>query len=244
MASQRNKAREEKSGDYVKLLRLYGMTSTRDEQLATKIMKYEEELHGIIKNTTPPEAPVVSGTIRGMGQTTKPYVTPGMWSTMFSKYTNNTYNGNNTIVYQQYILDVLVKLIKLSAVGTEGLRHLIAWSMFRQLVRYTEPKFLLDKTSGSEACYSNVLQAMKLAVVSPFLQSRVKPEMVSEAERMMKNIMAAFRAALVSSTWLDGKARAITIRKLDKMKYYVGSPGRRLEPDFVEELYGDGFLHI
>ncbi|KAH7986503.1 hypothetical protein HPB49_025937 [Dermacentor silvarum] len=78
MDSQGYMARHRNSGDYVRLLRLYGVSSPRDEQLATRIMKYEESLHGIIKNTTPPVAPVVSGTIRGMGQTTKPYVTPGL----------------------------------------------------------------------------------------------------------------------------------------------------------------------
>ncbi|KAL1487227.1 hypothetical protein MTO96_008172 [Rhipicephalus appendiculatus] len=78
---------------------------------------------------------------------------------------------------------------------------------------------------------------MKLALVSPFLQTIVKPEMVREAKTLFTTIIAAFRKALNASLWLTGKARIIALKKLDKMQQHVGSPGRRLDPAYVEEIY-------
>ncbi|KAL3211849.1 hypothetical protein MRX96_036244 [Rhipicephalus microplus] len=173
---------------------------------------------------------MLSGTIHGMGHTTDPYVSPAKWSTVFSKYTNNIYHGNSTIVYHKYVLEILVDLINHNSVGAEGLRYLIAWSMFRQLVRYTEPTLLLGKKSVSEACYAEIFSVMKLALVSPFLQTVVKPDMVREAKSLLTTIVTAFRKALTSSLWLKGKARIIALKKLDKMQQYVGSPGRYSEP--------------
>ncbi|KAL1460327.1 hypothetical protein MTO96_027563 [Rhipicephalus appendiculatus] len=225
------------SGDYFKLLRFYDAASLDDGGLADKLSTYDDEFHAVIKRRTSADSPMLSGTIRGMGHTTDPYVSPAKWSTMFSKYTNNIYQGNNTIAYQKYVLDILVDLINHQYVGVMGLRYLIAWSMFRQLVRYSEPTLLLDKKTVSEACYGEVREVMKLALVSPFLQTIVKPEMVREAKTLLTTIIAAFQKALTASLWLTGKARIIALKKLYKMQQHVGSPGRRLDPAYVEEIY-------
>ncbi|KAH7956174.1 hypothetical protein HPB52_006655 [Rhipicephalus sanguineus] len=143
---------------------------------------------------------MLSGTIRGLGHMTDPHVTPAKWSTVFAKYTSNTYNGSNTIAYQKYVLDILVDLINHHSVGVEGLRYLIAWSMFRQLVRYTEPTLLLGKKTAREACYDEVLEVMKLAVVSPFLQTTPLPDVLPN------RFFASWRKALSLSRhqqWAD-----------------------------------------
>ncbi|KAL3211847.1 hypothetical protein MRX96_036242 [Rhipicephalus microplus] len=184
-------SKEHRSGVYIQLLRLYGVTSPRDELLAGKIMKYEKEYK---------------------------------WSTMFMTYTNLVYKGNSTIAYQEHVLKVLVKLLKYKAVGNDGLCHLIAWSLLRQLARYTKPESTADQ-NVNHLCYARVLMVMKMAVISPYLR------------------MTSFRSALASSTWLRGTAREAALRKLDHMKYHVGNPsGRRCDAAFVEELYGQIFF--
>ncbi|KAL3206112.1 hypothetical protein MRX96_040387, partial [Rhipicephalus microplus] len=162
-------SKEHRSGVYIQLLRLYGVTSPRDELLAGKIMKYEKELQRIIKRTTPEEDPFQYGTIESMGELTKPYVTSSKWSTMFMTYTNLIYKGNSTIAYQEHVLKVLVKLLKYKAVGNDGLRHLIAWSLLRQLARYTKPESTADQ-NVNHLCYARVLMVMKMAVISPHLR--------------------------------------------------------------------------
>ncbi|XP_075744564.1 neprilysin-1 [Rhipicephalus microplus] len=66
----------------------------------------------------------------------------------------------------------------------------------------------------------------------------VTMQMIRDADAMMAAIVASFRSALASSTWLRGTAREAALRKLDHMKYHVGNPsGRRSDAAFVEELY-------
>ncbi|XP_075744546.1 neprilysin-2-like [Rhipicephalus microplus] len=230
-------SKEHRSGVYIQLLRLYGVTSPRDELLAGKIMKYEKELQRIIKRTTPEEDTFQYGTIESMGELTKPYVTSNKWSTMFMTYTNLVYKGNSTIAYQEHVLKVLVKLLKYKAVGNDGLCHLIAWSLLRQLARYTKPESTADQ-NVNHLCIARVLMVMKMAVISPYLRMTVTMQMIRDAEAMMAAIVASFRSALASSTWLRGTAREAALRKLDHMKYHVGNPsGRRCDAAFVEELY-------
>ncbi|XP_049520996.1 neprilysin-1-like [Dermacentor silvarum] len=54
---------------------------------------------------------------------------------------------------------------------------------------------------------------------------------------MFANIRNVFRDAFNFSTWVKGDVREIAIRKLDRMKSRVGSPGLHLDAAFVEELY-------
>ncbi|KAH6933923.1 hypothetical protein HPB50_018845 [Hyalomma asiaticum] len=230
--------KERKTDDYIHLLRKYGLSSPRDELIAAKIMHFEKEMQRFVRRTTPEAAPYRLGTIESLGEMTKPYVTSEKWSTMFMRYTNLVYNGSSPISYQEYVLEVLVKVLKYQAVGVEGLRHLIAWSLFRQMVPYTEPPPMGDEAT-SHACYLRVLSVMKIAVVSPYLRATVvNLQMTREAEEMMAKVIASFRAILASSEWLRDTAREAALRKIDNMQYHVGNPsGRRYDADFVEQLY-------
>nr|XP_054929724.1 neprilysin-11-like [Dermacentor andersoni] len=230
--------KKKKLDDYIELLGLYGLTSPGDKQLAAKIMEYEKQLERTILKSAPHEGSILHRTISSMGDMTKPYVTAEKWSTIFATYTNQIYSGNDTVVYQEYVLPVLVNLIKSKAVGYTGLRHLITWSMFRQMVQYTEPRYFASKKAMTDACYDSVLKVMKLAAVNPYLRATVTPEMLLEAEEMMLAILTAFRTLLVSSTWLKGTARVAAIRKLFYLQYHIGGPSsRRHDAAHVEELY-------
>ncbi|XP_049271239.1 neprilysin-1-like [Rhipicephalus sanguineus] len=61
--------------------------------------------------------------------------------------------------------------------------------------------------------------------------------MVGEAKNMVDEIRNSYVRALRYSTWLSSEFRQAAIKKIRDMVSYVGSPGRHLEPDFVEELY-------
>ncbi|XP_065289043.1 neprilysin-1-like [Dermacentor albipictus] len=230
--------KKKKLDDYIELLGLYGLTSPGDELLAAKIMEYEKQLERTTLKSTPREASILRVTISSMGEMTKPYVTAEKWSTVFATYTNQIYGGNDTIVYQEDVLPVLVRLIKSKAVGFTGLRYLIAWSLFRQMVQYTEPRYFAPTKSISDTCYDRVLKVMKLAAVNPYLRATVTPEMLLEAEEMLLAILTAFRTLLVSSTWLKSTARVAAMRKLFYLQYHIGGPSsRRHDAAHVEELY-------
>ncbi|KAH7942664.1 hypothetical protein HPB51_028654 [Rhipicephalus microplus] len=95
----------------------------------------------------------------------------------------------------------------------------------------------VEGRSASDACYEHVKKVMNLAVLSPYLQSEVQVHMVEKAKRMVSEIRSTFLKALQYSSSLSINFRVAAIRKLESMKSYVGSPGRRLDPEFVEWIY-------
>ncbi|KAH6933918.1 hypothetical protein HPB50_018840 [Hyalomma asiaticum] len=54
---------------------------------------------------------------------------------------------------------------------------------------------------------------------------------------MVSNIRNAYRLAFEKSSWVVGQDRNISLRKLAGLTTHVGSPGRRLDADYVEQLY-------
>ncbi|XP_075539871.1 uncharacterized protein LOC142574733 [Dermacentor variabilis] len=177
--------------------------------------------------------------ISDMGKKTTPYVTGDEWAAIFSKYTNNIYRGTDKITYKPYVLDVLVKLFK--SMGQQGLRHLIAWSVFRQMVHYTEPTILLRNQTASDVCYKHVQQVMNLALLNRYLSSVVSQKTVDRAAAVVEDVRKAFRKALESSSWVKSQVREVAIRKLNNLKVHVGSPAGRLDTALLETYYVETF---
>ncbi|KAH7957571.1 hypothetical protein HPB52_020283 [Rhipicephalus sanguineus] len=222
------------TNDYAELLKLYGVQPSRDTELAANLVAYEKELEYIIEKHPEKEPKFVS--IDSIaGKFTKPYNARDQWVKAFSKYTNNTYTAVDPVLSQEAAVDVLVAMIKSVTLGEEGLRYLIAWSVYTQLVKYTAPHLLLDTKTAADACYAHADKAMHLALTSPFLQ-KVVPSVLQAVKTMVSGIRNGFREILESS-WVTGNDRSVVLRKLENMKTYVGSPGRRLDPNFVEGLY-------
>ncbi|KAL1487219.1 hypothetical protein MTO96_008164 [Rhipicephalus appendiculatus] len=222
------------TNDYAELLTWYGVQPSRDTELATNLVAYEKELESILKNHPETEPRFVSIDSIPVKFTT-PYNAEDQWVTAFSKYTNNIYQRVDPLLCQEAALNVLVDVLNSESLGEKGLRYLIAWSIYTQLVQYTVPALLLDKKTAAEACYEHTDKAMHLALTSPYLQ-KVTPAILKAVKAMVFDIRSTFRAILDSS-FATGNDRSILLKKLDNMKTYVGSPGRRLEPYFVEDLY-------
>ncbi|KAL1421102.1 hypothetical protein MTO96_023455 [Rhipicephalus appendiculatus] len=142
---------------------------------------------------------------------------------------------SDSIYYREHALQVLVKLFE--SMGEAGLRYLVAWKFYSHLVPFTEPYMFLRGLSPSDACYDHVRKVMNLAILSPFLQSEVPERMVQEAKNMVQELRNSFLKALRSSTWLSHDFRQAAVKKMMNMVSYVGSPGGRLEPEYVEALY-------
>ncbi|XP_049520699.1 neprilysin-3 [Dermacentor silvarum] len=137
---------------------------------------------------------------------------------------------------------VLVKLFESKSMGENGLRYLVAWSIYRQLLTYTVPERLFGKGPVSyqhvkKYCYELVGKVMNRAMKSPYFQSQVPLEMVDQAKRMVTRLRSAFRKSLESSSWFTGRGREVALRKLDNLTTYVGSPDNRLDPVSLEKHY-------
>ncbi|KAL1486929.1 hypothetical protein MTO96_031155 [Rhipicephalus appendiculatus] len=106
-----------------------------------------------------------------------------------------------------------------------------------QLFEFTNQDWFLRGRSASDACYEHVKKVMKLAITSHYFQSVVPPRMVYQTKRMASRIRHAFDKVLQSSSWLSPRLQALATDELINITVYVGSPGRRLDPEYVEEIY-------
>ncbi|KAL1441921.1 hypothetical protein MTO96_031077 [Rhipicephalus appendiculatus] len=219
---------------YANLLRLYGVQPRHDRLLASSIVEYENNFRNIV-NKHGVESPFYVD-IGGLPYFTRPFITRERWVNPISKYTNGTYTAADKIVVEQPGLKVLVDILN-STMGENGLRYLVAWSIYRQLVGYTVPHMLTKGRTASDACYEHASKTMQLALLSSYFQTVVIPSMVEAVKTMLSNIRDALREEFESSSWVTGDDRKLVIRKLAYMSTYVGSAGGRLEHDYLERLY-------
>ncbi|KAH8039431.1 hypothetical protein HPB51_007309 [Rhipicephalus microplus] len=156
---------------YTSLLRRYGVVTRRATELALSIAGYEIELMSIAEAQIHPYAPGIYLAIGNFGAYTAPYVSSDQWASYISKYTKNTYRSRDSMIVQQSVLSLIVQLLKAKSVGEKGLQYLVAWSVFRQLMKYTVPNLLVGRSTKSAACYEHAKKAMRIAVTSPYYQT-------------------------------------------------------------------------
>ncbi|KAH8040464.1 hypothetical protein HPB51_010701 [Rhipicephalus microplus] len=162
---------------------------------------------------------------------------PEQWVTAFSKYTNNTYTETDSIFVKDNDLQILALSLKSKWLGAKGLNYLVAWNVYTRLVNFTLPYEIGQFLKPSEVCYDHTGKAMRLALLSPYLEREASPSAVEEVKKMLSIIRNAFSREFETSSWVVGEDRRIAISKLANLRAFVGSPGQRIAPYFVERLY-------
>ncbi|XP_037529159.1 neprilysin-11-like [Rhipicephalus sanguineus] len=221
---------------YVTALAPYGV-SAQNATLAYKILDYENELIKSLNKHLKAAAVFVIGTIEEMGLTTPPHLEPAQWGEMFSRYTNGVYGGHDKIAYQKELLSALAELLGLPSAGPAGLRCLVAWSLFRQLLPYARPPLDTGGKQTLYSCYNRVGEVMELALTSHYLQSAVNAQAVHKALDVFATVREAFGAAIQNSSWLVGTERSVALRKLANMKVLIGGPEQRWDEPYVDQYY-------
>ncbi|KAL1485046.1 hypothetical protein MTO96_032204 [Rhipicephalus appendiculatus] len=213
-----------------------GVEPGQDSELALKILAYEKELEHIVSEALDLRDWEIIPIFK-LGEYTTPYVTQGEWVTLISKYTNHTYTGLDRIEHGVHSTSIIKKLFRRESVGKVGLQYLVAWSIFRQLVNFTDPYAFRGERTAEDACYELIRNLMNIAINGHHFQSVIPPRMVYQTKRMVSRIRNAFENTLSSSSWITSNIREHAINKLINLTVYVGSPGRQLDPEFVEEIY-------
>ncbi|XP_075744157.1 neprilysin-1-like [Rhipicephalus microplus] len=222
--------------DYAYLFLLSGLRLQDCYVYAGKILGYEEQLRQM-------EEVTVNVTqkqfirIEDLGHHTTPYVTEKQWANYFSKYTEAIYTGSHPIWNFQRSTSIIKELFENEYVGKAGLRYLVIWSIYRQLVKFTDPLQFLGERKADEACFAHVKKVMNLAILSDYFKVAAPTERLNEVRQLVFRIKDAFFEAVHSSSWLTSSARTRLLDKLEEMEVLVGSPGDRLEPEFVERFY-------
>ncbi|KAH7959682.1 hypothetical protein HPB49_013039 [Dermacentor silvarum] len=180
---------------------------------------------------------VHSSRLRRLSSKINKYETEQMWAGPIAKYTKNMYRGNDTIAYRKDVPVFLAKALESKKVGSRGIMCYIAWNLFRQLVKYTDPDKLVKKKNPEDVCYSHASRLMGYAITSPFVHSVVSKKTLMEANEMASNIRKAFHAAFQSSRWMTGSVRETALLKITNMRHHIGAVGALLDGAYVEKYY-------
>ncbi|XP_075746278.1 endothelin-converting enzyme 1-like isoform X2 [Rhipicephalus microplus] len=161
--------------EYYPFVTMYGAKPPLDKQLALKIQRYENRLQAIEVTTITPFEDLTYTPFEKLGESTKPYVTANEWITFFYKYTNGTYTEYDSVMSRPYAIAIIVKLFKSMSVGLKGLRYLVAWTFYRQLVEVTDQYYFLRGKPASDVCYQHVKDVMNLAILTHYFHTEPYP---------------------------------------------------------------------
>ncbi|KAH7973035.1 hypothetical protein HPB52_020753 [Rhipicephalus sanguineus] len=93
------------------------------------------------------------------------------WATYFSKYTEGIYTGEHRIDHYRPSTTIIRKLFEDKDVGKAGLQYLVAWSIYRQLAKFTDPYLMGYFKKEDETCFQVVKDVMRLAILSHYFRN-------------------------------------------------------------------------
>ncbi|KAL3206107.1 hypothetical protein MRX96_040416 [Rhipicephalus microplus] len=175
--------------------------------------------------------------LRDLAHFTTPLADSDQWESMVGTYTNGTYNGGDDIVFNESTTLILQNLV--NSAGPEGLRYLVAWSVFRQGVETALPSRLAAEPNRTleEVCYGHVKSVMETALSSRYLGAVASVDTLRQTQEMVRRITAALRRSLETCHWLEGNSRSVALKKLDRMTANVGYPDELGNETMLEEYY-------
>ncbi|KAL3211109.1 hypothetical protein MRX96_036606 [Rhipicephalus microplus] len=106
-----------------------------------------------------------------------------------------------------------------------------------QIKSYDDQVDYFEYTTYSEAGLEPIRLNSLGNLTEPYITSVIPEDMVEEAKQMVHEIRFSYAKAFLTSTWLSSDFREAAVNKTASMVFYVGSPGRRLDPEFVEAFY-------
>ncbi|KAL3229930.1 hypothetical protein MRX96_048513, partial [Rhipicephalus microplus] len=171
------KAENHGLNDYVLFLAEFGATSSVAYDLATRLRGYENHLEDIANEKRSAERIMDFAQLNAR---TLPYITRVEWNSFLYKYTNNTYKIRDQFRCSPSLGTMLVKLFESKFVGKEGLQYLIAWTLYRQLFKFTNPIWFLEGRRSSDACIKLVKDVMKQPITSHVFQSEPYPDVLPD----------------------------------------------------------------
>ncbi|KAL1486466.1 hypothetical protein MTO96_031373 [Rhipicephalus appendiculatus] len=144
----------------------------------------------------------------------------------------------------EHSTSIIKKLFEDKDVGKVGLQYLVAWSIYRQLAKFTDPYLMRNYRKADEACFLLVKDVMRMAIISNYFWQLIPYSKVTkDATRVGYSIKSAFEKAVGSSSWLSDSVREFFSSKVADIHFKIGSPGHQIIPWFMEKVYGQ-YCHV
>ncbi|XP_049520552.1 membrane metallo-endopeptidase-like 1 [Dermacentor silvarum] len=159
------------------------------------------------------------------------------WDSMIVQYTGGAYNGSDSVTFKQSTALILQNVV--NSVESEGVRYLVAWSIFRQGLEVALPgRQAAESGKTLEAvCYDHVKGVMESALTSRYLLAMVSMHALRETKEMVRRLADTLRRSLEASQWLEGNSRTVALQKLENMAANVGHPAQLDNAAKLEKYY-------
>ncbi|KAH6932807.1 hypothetical protein HPB50_009645 [Hyalomma asiaticum] len=152
----------------------------------------------------------------------------GQWGAYFSKYTNGTYTEHDNIVHFIHSTRIIQKLYENEEVGTDGLRYLVAWGIYRQLAEFTEPYLFRGERSAEDSCYVHVKNVMNLAVINRYFLKGSLPDVP-----LNRTFPSWIKARSISTHYFWTDQSNLLYNEEDVNAYYMPGGGYILVPTAI-----------
>ena len=134
------------------------------------------------------------------------------------------------------------------------IKVLLQWELLRGAKPYLTPEFTEPFMEFNRVLYGNIDTPKREEVVAATIKQRLghplgrlyvekhlTPKSKADAEGLIAQIRAEFRARLQNSAWLSASTRAYAVEKLDKIDIKVGYPDRWIDYSSVDIRRDDYF---
>ncbi|KAH6934191.1 hypothetical protein HPB50_021493 [Hyalomma asiaticum] len=243
----------EKRSRYEAHLISYGLRGEALQTMSRTLEAYGSHVAAALDRLMKQPAELAVVRISDLGNLTKGHVESGRWASIFGRYTGGVYNGEDYIQVQSWAPSLLVELISAQAVGTHGMRCLLAWKVLRWVGDLASTASAIAEADGKpfdNVCYKLVLMVMEPVLMRKYDDINANTGAARRAQDMVDNIRATYKRFLNTFSWIGDEARKTAEQRISNMAAFVGYPDNT--PDSVglngyyEELNDSGptrFFH-
>ncbi|KAL1445835.1 hypothetical protein MTO96_044786 [Rhipicephalus appendiculatus] len=179
--------------------------------------------------------------LKRISSTLEAYGIQRRWASIFGRYTGGIYGGEDYIQVQSSASSFLVDVLSSAAIGTHGLRCLLAWRVLRWVGDLASTASAGAQANGKpfdNVCYDLVLLVMEPVLMRKYDDIDENAGAAHRARDMVGNIKATFKRFLYAFSWMGDEAPETAGQRLSDMAALVGYPDGTPDSSGLNGYYG------
>ncbi|KAH7941922.1 hypothetical protein HPB49_018510 [Dermacentor silvarum] len=172
------------------------------------------------------------------------------WVRIYKKFTNDTFDGKDTVVLWNNATAVVVFASDTSRLAREEARLLMAWSVLRRLVVYSSGRAMkrLQTEDLETFCLDTVSGVLEVAVTNRYITTYAPQRALEAAKVLTLRMISELVNKLSNTRWIVDPVRNLTVTKARSLQLIMAYPPHLENASKLEEFYstfpdtGVGFL--
>ncbi|KAL1427023.1 hypothetical protein MTO96_017771 [Rhipicephalus appendiculatus] len=217
----------------------YGLRGDALKRISSTLEAYGIQVAAALDRFTKQPANLTVLRIADLGNLTEGHVESGRWASIFGRYTGGIYGGEDYIQVQSSAPSLLVEVLSSAAIGTHGLRCLLAWRVLRWVGDLASTASAGAQANGKpfdNVCYDLVLLVMEPVLMRKYDDIDENAGAAHRARDMVGNIKATFKRFLYAFSWMGDEAPETAGQRLSDMAALVGYPDGTPDSSGLERL--------